>query len=335
MNLDRTRLERTRPAAAWNALLLVVPLLLAPAAGCGNDAGGRGATSGHVEATDVRLSAKVGGRLARFALREGDRVAAGATVAEVDTTDIDLASAAAQAERDAAAAELRLRRAGARREDVAEAEAQAATLRAELQGAQRELERWEGLLETGSGITKTRDDAQTRRDALQGQLAAAEQRLARLRRGFRAEEIDAAAARVAAAEARVAQLEQQRRDATIVAPVAGVITEKTAEEGELVAAGTPVAVITNLDDAWLTIYVGGPDLPAVKLGQPVPVVTDGGDRRTGKVTFIASQAEFTPKNVQTRDERVKLVYKVKVALPNGDGLFKPGMPAEADIVAAR
>jgi HlyD family secretion protein len=88
-------------------------------------------------------------------------------------------------------------------------------------------------------------------------------------------------------------------------------------------------VVTDLADARLVAYVGEPDLGRIRLGQEVEVTTDGGERRTGRLTWISPRAEFTPKNVQTRDERVKLVYKVKVALPNDDGLFKPGMPAEA------
>jgi HlyD family secretion protein len=88
-------------------------------------------------------------------------------------------------------------------------------------------------------------------------------------------------------------------------------------------------VVTDLAKPWLTVYVAEPDLGRIKLGAPAEVVTDGGEKRPGKVIFIASQAEFTPKNVQTRDERVKLVYRVKIGLDNADGLFKPGMPAEA------
>jgi len=88
-------------------------------------------------------------------------------------------------------------------------------------------------------------------------------------------------------------------------------------------------VITDLADAWLTVYVGEPDLGRIRIGQEADVVTDDGQSRKGRITFVAAQAEFTPKNVQTRDERVKLVYKVKVGLDNQDGLFKPGMPAEA------
>ncbi|MHB8079738.1 MAG: HlyD family secretion protein, partial [Candidatus Krumholzibacteriia bacterium] len=101
------------------------------------------------------------------------------------------------------------------------------------------------------------------------------------------------------------------------------------ERGELLVPGTVLMVVTDLDHAWLTAWVAEPDLGRLRLGQEAEVFTDGGERRAGRVTFLASQAEFTPKNVQTRDERVKLVYKVKITLDNGDGLFKPGMPGEA------
>jgi HlyD family secretion protein len=123
------------------------------------------------------------------------------------------------------------------------------------------------------------------------------------------------------------------RDAVIASPAPGVVTSKIAEEGELLPAGATIAVVTRLDDPWLTVYVAEPDVPRIRIGQEAEVVTDDGQSRTGRVTFIASKAEFTPTNVQTRDERVKLVFKVKIGLENHDGLFKPGMPAEARILA--
>jgi HlyD family secretion protein len=289
--------------------------------------------SGHVDATDVRIATKVPGRLESFGLREGDVVAAGQELARVDATDLRLALRQAQAEREQAAAELRLRLAGARKEDVAELTAQVAGVEADLGNAQRDLERMQGLLDRGSGTTKARDDARTRRDVLDARLTALQESLARMKAGFREEEKDAARARVAALEARIAQLDQQIRDATVTSPLAGVVTEKIAEQGELLQAGSPLCVITDLADAWLTVYVAEPDLSRTRLGQEADVVTDAGAARKGKVTFIASQAEFTPKNVQTRDERVKLVFKVKIGLDNGDGLFKPGMPAEARLRA--
>jgi HlyD family secretion protein len=300
------------------------------AAGCGN--GGQTgviAASGHVEATEVRLSAKVPGHLEAISVQEGDAVAAGQEIARIDTTDARLALAAAAAERAQADAERRLRVAGSRREDVAEAEAQLDRARADLRGAQEDLKRMEKLLASGSGTDKARDDARTRRDVAAATVEAAAERLRKLKAGSRPEEIDAATARVAAADARIAQLRQQIEDAVVKSPVAGVVTEKLAERGELLARGAGLAVVTELARPWLNIYLPEPDLGRIRLGQEVEVVTDAGQRRSGRVTFVSPQAEFTPKNVQTPDERAKLVYRVKVALDNADGLFKPGMPAEA------
>jgi HlyD family secretion protein len=316
------------PAAAAGAALA--------AAGCG-----RGAdpslivASGHVEATDVRVSAKVGGRVEALAVKEGDVVASGQELARIETTDLRLALRQARAERDQAGADLRLRLKGARIEDIAELEAQLRSAEADRAAAQRDLDRMQGLLDKGSGTTKARDDAQTRRDVSRARLDAMQQSLARLRAGFRVEEKDGARARVAALEARIAQLEQQVEDASIASPLAGVVTEKVAERGELLQPGSPVVVVTDLKDAWLRVYVAETDLGRVRIGQEAEVVTDDGQARRGRVTFVASQAEFTPKNVQTRDERVKLVYEVKVSLPNDDGLFKPGMPATARLRAAQ
>ena len=290
--------------------------------------------SGHVEATEVLVSTKVAGVIESRAVDEGQVVGAGQELARIDATDTRLALAAARAERAQAEAELRLRLAGSRVEDVREARAQMARAEADLAGAQKDLDRMQGLLAAGSGTTKARDDATTRRDVAQSVLDAARERLRRLEAGFRREEKDAARARLDAAEARVAQLEQQLKDAVIVSPVAGVVTEKLAEPGELAARGTGIVVVTDLANAWLNAYVAETDLARLRLGQPAEVVTDDGQLRKGRVSFVASRAEFTPKNVQTRDERVKLVYRIKLALDNGDGLFKPGMPATARLAAS-
>jgi HlyD family secretion protein len=296
--------------------------------------------SGHVEATDVRISTKIAGRLQAFGVQEGDTVRAGQELARIDTTDLGLALQQAQAERGQAAAELGLRVAGPAREEIAQAAAQVQQARADLEGAQKDLDRMQGLLDSGSGTTKSRDDAKTRRDVAAARVLGAKEGLARLKAGSRAEEIAGSRARVAMVDARIAQLDQQMRDAVVVSPVNGVVTEKIAETGELLQSGAGLCVITDLAEAWLTVYVGGPDLARIRIGQEAEVVTDDGQSRKGRITYVSAQAEFTPKNVQTRDEREKLVYKVKVGLDNRDGLFKPGMPAEARIrrtgkVAAR
>jgi HlyD family secretion protein len=323
-------MRRTAKAVASAACLA----LALPAACRRDDDPGLIVASGHVEATEVLVSTKVAGTIDSLAVDEGSVVAAGQELARIDTTDVRLALDTARAERSQAEAELRLRLAGSRVEDIREARAQVVRAEADLQGAQKDLDRMEGLLAAGSGTTKARDDARTRRDVAQAGLDAARERLQRLEAGFRPEEKDAARARLAAADARIGQLEQQLADAVIVSPVAGVVTEKLAEKGELAARGTGIVVVTDLPNAWLNAYVSEPDLARLRLGQEAEVVTDDGQARKGRVSFVASRAEFTPKNVQTRDERVKLVYRIKVALENADGLFKPGMPATARLAPA-
>jgi len=305
-------------------------LLIIAVAGCGRSGrDGRVVASGHVEANDVRIATKVRGRLLQRPVDEGDVVTVGQRLAVVDTVDAELMLREAKAQRQQADAQFRLSVAGARREDIAELAARVDGAAAAFKGAEKELERQEKLVAEGVTTAKTRDDALAQRGSARGQLEAARQALARAKAGSRDQEIEAARATRDAMDARIAQLTQQIADATIVSPVAGRVTEKIAEPGELLAAGAPILVITELAKPWLTVYVAEPDLGKIKLGAEATVVTDGGETRRGTVTFLASTAEFTPKNVQTRDERVKLVYRVKVGLDNADGLFKPGMPAEA------
>jgi HlyD family secretion protein len=300
--------------------------------------------SGHVEATDVRLAPEVGGRITAFELKEGDRVAAGATILTLDPADIDLAIARARTEQAAAEAQLRLVRAAARPEDVHQAEAQVSAARAEVTSARAEvaaaeadLKRFELLLERKSGAQKQRDDAATRVDVASARLDAAGERvsaaqaaLARVNAGARAEEIAVAQTRIATALAAIAALEKQRRDTTLVSPVSGVVTEKLAEAGEVVAPRAPVVVITDLDRAWADVYVPEPAVPRLRLGQRATLFTDaGGPGLTGTITYISPKAEFTPRNVQTAEERAKLVYRVRVSADNKDGVLKQGMPVDA------
>jgi len=319
-----SRLHRSAPLRAGVALLFFLTI-----AGCGGDRDGVIEVSGHIEATEIRLASKVPGRLLEMAVAEGDMVTRGQTLAQVDTTDLHLAWLAIRAERAQAEAELRLRTAGARSEDIETARAGMRQSETELEAARKDLGRMRTLLQTGSATEKAVEDAQTRVELAESRLTAAREQWQRLQRGSRAEEIDAAAARLDLAEARLAQVRQQIQDARITAPSDGRITEKLAEPGELLAVGSPIAVLVDLARPWLTVFLGESDLSRVSLGQEVTVRSDGGDERTGHLRYISSEAEFTPRNVQTRDERVKLVFEARIGLENADGLWKPGMPAQA------
>jgi membrane fusion protein YbhG len=316
------------------------------ATACGGSAEeGTARASGYVEATDVRVAPQVGGRLIEVAVAEGDRVAAGALVARLDTADTELALRRAEADRDQAVAALKLLEAGARAEDIRQARAQESSAQAdiaavesELAAANADLQRFDALLKSNAGSRKQRDDAATRRDVAVARVNAARERaraasetVARLRAGARPEEISGARARVAAADAQIAMFRKNLADAVLNSPVAGIVTAKLADAGETIAPRTPVVAITDLDHAWANVYVDEPVVPRLRLGQPVALMTDAGQRLQGSITFISPKAEFTPRNVQTAAERSKLVYRIKVSADNREGVLKPGMPVEAEL----
>ena len=326
--------------------VVVVGLIALSACRSGNDQGPPRA-SGYVEATEVRVSPEVGGRLVELKVAEGDRVASGDLIARINTADTELAIRRGEADRDQATAQLRLLQAGSRREDVRQAEAQVQSAQAEvgvadaeLQSAAADLQRFEALLEANAGSRKQRDDAKTRRDVAAARVTVAKERvraatetLARLRAGSRVEEVAAARARVAATEAQIATLNKSLADAELHSPVSGIVTSKLIDQGEVIAPRTPIVVITDLDHAWANVYVDEPVVPRLKLGQKATVVTDAGQRLDGTITFISPKAEFTPRNVQTADERSRLVYRVKVTTDNKDGVLKAGMPVEVELPA--
>lgn len=329
-------------------MLNVVCLVASVALGaCQEDTPATGArVSGQVDATEVQVAAEVGGRVIEMAAAEGHRVKQGDILARLDTRDVELALRRAQAERAQADAQLRLLQAGARAEDIRQAEAQVAAAAGEvaaaetdLAAAETDLQRFETLLQSNSGSQKQRDDAAARRDLARDRLRSARGResaaravVSRLRAGSRREELEAARARVAGVDAQIATLEKSREDAVVRAPIDGIITERLLEPGEMVAPRAPMVVLTDLDHAWAEVFVDEPQIPRIKLGQTATVFTDaGGPGLSGTVTFIASKAEFTPRNVQTAEDRSKLVYRVKISVDNREGVLKQGMPVEAEI----
>jgi HlyD family secretion protein len=302
--------------------------------------------SGHVEATDVQLAPEVGGRLIEMRVNEGDRVNVGDVIARIDTRDTELQIQRLRAERAGADAQLRLLQAGSRAEDIRQAQAQVdaaaadvTAIEAEQKSAALDLQRFEALLEKNAGSRKQRDDAQARVDvarerqrAASDRVQAARETLARFKAGARREEIEAARARVAVVDAQVATLEKNVGDAQVVAPVSGIVTQKLADAGEVIARGTTLAVVTDLDRAWANIFVPEPMVPRIALGQDATIRTDaGGMPIQGKVTYISPRAEFTPRNVQTAEERSKLVYRIKVTVDNRQGVLKQGMPVDAEL----
>jgi HlyD family secretion protein len=310
--------------------------------------------SGHVEATETRLAAEAGGRILTLTVKEGDRVEQGQTILTLDTRDTQLQINKAKAEEVAAQAQLRLVQAGARVEDIRQAQSQVETARAEVAAARveltaagQDLDRFETLLKQNSGSQKQRDDAATRRDVARDRVTQAETRVrtaeevvAKLKAGARPEEIDAARARVGTVTAQIAALEKGLHDATLQSPVAGTVTQKLVEVGEVIPPRAAAIVVVDLDHAWADVFVPEPTVPQIKIGQPASVFTDAprpgsgqavGNGIAGTISFISPKAEFTPRNVQTAEERSKLVYRVRISVDNKDGVLKQGMPVEAEI----
>ncbi len=294
--------------------------------------------SGTVEATEAQLGFQGPGRIERIFVREGDAVAAGDTLAVLDRAELLARHAQARAQLAAAQAVLSELEAGARSEERVQAEQALRAASDRLADARRELERVRRLFDAGALSRETFDRAQLQVDVLTTQHAQAEQQLQLVRTGPRPERIAAQRAAVQSAQAQVAQFDAALANAVIRAPFGGVITVKDRETGETVGAGAPVLTLMNLDDRWVRIYVPEARVGAVHLGDSAIVTADTYPDRTyrGTVSFIASQAEFTPRNVQTREERVKLVYAVKIRI-TVDSTYdlKPGLPADVRLEAGR
>jgi HlyD family secretion protein len=234
--------------------------------------------------------------------------------------------AAAEQHLRAAGATLARAQAGATREDLAQAQTA-------LTAAQRTLDAVLALRENPQQLHAAVDSAQAQLAGLEAQLAQAEARLELVRSGARSEQLQGAEAQLQQARAALRQVEVQLAKSTLTSPRDGVVLNRPAHQGEHVVPGAPLMAIGALDTVRLTVYIGATDIGRVKPNQAVDVTVDTFPGRVfpGRVAFIAQEAEFTPRNVQTRDERATTVFAVRVDLPNPDHALKPGMPADAII----
>jgi HlyD family secretion protein len=294
------------------------------------------ALAGLACSSKVNVASKVSGQILTLAVEEGVRVKPGDVLATVDHATADIQLRQAEAGVDLAQAQLVLLRNGARREDIQQAEAALKQAEASLLVASDDARRMRELLRTGSVTTKQRDDAEARLTVAEAQRSAAAEAVSKLRRLARPEEIQAAEARLAQARAAADLLAKAISDCTITAPAGGIVTHKAVEAGELVTPGATVVTLTELDSVYVMIYLTEKEMGRARLGDVVDVRIDAFPEKAfaGKVTYISPEAEFTPKNVQTKEDRVKLVFGVKVEIENRDGLLKPGLPADALIRTA-
>ena len=296
------------------------------------------AASGTVEATEADLGFQVGGRVTSINAREGDAVGMGAELARLDRAEMEARLRAASAQVAAARALLRELRTGARPQEERQAEAGVDAARRRMQEAAASLARTRKLYEGGAVSKEALDHAETSYAVLRSQADQAQQQQSLVATGPRVERIDAQQAAVDQALAAEAQIQANLDNTIIRAPFAGIVTVRHREPGESVSPGLPVVTLMNPDDRWVRIYVREDQVGRVRMGQTASITSDSHPGKTfnGRVTFIASQAEFTPRNVQTAEERVKLVYAVKVAI-SGDSAnqLKAGVPADVMLQAAQ
>lgn len=270
--------------------------------------------SGTFEATEVVVSAEASGRIMAFTALEGDVLSVGQSVGYIDSVQLFLTKCQLLASAKAVVS---------RRPDVAK---QIAAIKQQIATQQREKQRAENLIAARAGNQKQLDDINAQIDLLNKQLVAEESTLEKSVTGVNEES--------SALEIQVAQVEDQLQKCRIVSPVSGTVLVKYAQQGELATVGKPLFKLADVEHLFLRAYITSAQLTELKLGQSVKVFSDfGRDGRreySGKVAWISDKSEFTPKTIQTKDERANLVYAVKIAVKN-DGYLKIGMYGDMKI----
>jgi len=282
---------------------------------------------GNVDIREVELSFRVSGRLRAMSFDEGDEVAAGQIVAELDDVPYREALAIEDANVMQAQANLDKLESGSRPQEVARARAAVREAEAAYDDTQREWKRQTGLLATGASSEKLRDSARARRDEAAAALASAREALALAEEGFRTEDIAAARADLAAATARREVSQTQLEDTKLAAPSNGTVLARVREPGSMLEPGTPVYSLSLRNPIYVRAYVDEPHLGSLAPGTQVSITTDSSDRvYEGQIGFISPRAEFTPRSVETTELRTDLVYRLRIVVRNGDEGLRQGMP---------
>ena len=292
--------------------------------------------SGNIEAHESLVSFKVQGRIVDLPAEEGQSVQAGALLARLDIDDYRQRVLIDEANVRVRQSNLALTLAGTREQEIKAAQQAMLDAQADMQQKKLDYDRAQRLFSEDAISAQDRDLADTALKRAQATFQAAEQKYNEALEGSRKEDIAIAQANLKEASANLG-MSRVNLDYTVLrAPTAGVITVRQAELGEVVVPGTPVVTLADLDHIWLRAYVAETDVGRVRWGQDAVITTDTYAHKQyhGRISFIASDAEFTPKSVQTYKERVTLVYRIKIDIDNARHELKPGMPADAHITLA-
>ena len=331
----KNTIEFNRQTHLPSAILLAALLVAA----CSRSNGTRAENlvlSGNIEVTDAQLGFKIPGRVVERFVSEGDRITAGQLVARLDDIEQKEQVTFRRAELAAAEAALAALQAGSRPEEIAAGQASLRSAEAECDRARLDFARQKELRGKDAIADRELEASQAQLNVAEARASEAAERLKLVQAGPRSEDIAQGRARVEQSRAAVALAETQVDNTRLSSPLAGIILSQNIEPGEYVSPGTPVVTVADTAHVWVRAYVNQTDLGRVRLGQKIVVRTDTIPNKSyeGTVGFIASEAEFTPKTVQTTKERVKLVFRIKIDLANPNDELKPGMPADAFIPAA-
>ncbi len=290
--------------------------------------------SGTIESVNITVSTKLAGQVKLIAVKEGDKVKKGDLLAEIDHELLDIQLRQAEANVEGSNAQLKLLISGARKEDVRSAQEQVTQAKTNLEQAKTDRDRMKALYESNTVTKKQYDDAVSRYEITLAQYNTSKENLQKVKNIIRPEEIENARANVKRNIASADLLRQNIEDCKIYSPSDGIISKKFVEEGEIVSPSSSILKISDLQTVNLVIYVTETELAKIKLGQKADIKIDSYKDKNyeGKIIFISPEAEFTPKNIQTQDERTKMVFAVKIEINNPQYELKPGMPADAKIV---
>lgn len=313
-------------------VLVAIAILVVSHRATDNKAGAL-SLSGTIEVTEANLGFKSAGRIKEMSAREGQKVKKGEKLAALDSAELEGFVALYEAQVQEASARLAELVAGSRPQEVEQARAQLSQAEADVKKAKADFQRADMLYQNGAVSAEQMEAATRAYEVAQAQARKAKETLSLVREGPRKEDIAAAEMRLQAAKAQLRVARERLGDSTLYAPFDGVILIKHSEVGETAGSGTPVYKLGDLSNPWVKVYVKEERLGHVKLGEKAEVKTDSFPKKLyeGRVSFISSEAEFTPKNIQTQEERVKLVFGVKVSVQNTNDELKPGMPADVSI----
>lgn len=289
--------------------------------------------TGTIEAKEVVISSKISGEVKKINFDEGDKAVKGDTLIFIDNEMLEIQLKQAEANRIAAEAQLELLRKGARREDIVQAEEQLKQTETNFRQAEIDKKRMEELFKSASISKKQLEDFNVSYEIKLAQFNSAKENLAKMKNFARPEEIKQAEAKLKQAIANIELIKKSIRDSYVISPMDASIVKKYVEVGENVTALSSLFKLADLSNVELMVYVPEAQLGKVKLGQKVEIEVDAFPYKKfeGKVIYISPEAEFTPKNIQTKDERTKQVFGVKIKIPNPNYELKAGMPADATI----